>query len=63
MFFLEARFYQTARSHVTVVCITALFPFIISYNYHIRRTTSVVYWSEFLATDPEARVRFPALTN
>jgi hypothetical protein len=21
----------------------------------------VVYWSEFLATDPEARVRFPAL--
>jgi hypothetical protein len=22
---------------------------------------SVVYWSEFLATDPEARVRFPAL--
>jgi hypothetical protein len=24
-------------------------------------TASVVYWSEFLATDPEARVRFPAL--
>jgi hypothetical protein len=24
-------------------------------------TSSVVYWSEFLATDPEARVRFPAL--
>jgi hypothetical protein len=23
-------------------------------------TASVVYWSEFLATDPEARVRFPA---
>jgi hypothetical protein len=22
---------------------------------------SVVWWSEFLATDPEARVRFPAL--
>jgi hypothetical protein len=21
----------------------------------------VVYWSEFLATDPEARVRFPVL--
>jgi hypothetical protein len=21
----------------------------------------VVYWSEFLATDPEARVRFPGL--
>jgi hypothetical protein len=24
-------------------------------------TASVVEWSEFLATDPEARVRFPAL--
>jgi hypothetical protein len=24
-------------------------------------TASVVSWSEFLATDPEARVRFPAL--
>jgi hypothetical protein len=24
-------------------------------------TASVVYWSEFLATDPEARVRFSAL--
>jgi hypothetical protein len=24
-------------------------------------TASVVYWSEFLATDPVARVRFPAL--
>jgi hypothetical protein len=24
---------------------------------------SVVWWSEFLATDPEARVRFPALPD
>jgi hypothetical protein len=24
-------------------------------------TSSVVWWSEFLATDPETRVRFPAL--
>jgi hypothetical protein len=24
-------------------------------------TASVVWWSEFMATDPEARVRFPAL--
>jgi hypothetical protein len=24
-------------------------------------TASVVQWSEFLATDPEARVQFPAL--
>jgi hypothetical protein len=24
-------------------------------------TASVVTWSEFLATDPEARIRFPAL--
>jgi hypothetical protein len=26
-------------------------------------TASVVQWSEFLATDPEARVRFPALPD
>jgi hypothetical protein len=25
------------------------------------QTASVVWWPEFLATDPEARVRFPAL--
>jgi hypothetical protein len=30
----------------------------ISYD---KGTASVVQWSEFLATDPEARVRFPAL--
>jgi hypothetical protein len=27
----------------------------------INSTASVVSWAEFLATDPEARVRFPAL--
>jgi hypothetical protein len=36
-----------------------------SYRINIRKclmlTASVVYCSEFLATDPEARVRFPAL--
>jgi hypothetical protein len=26
-------------------------------------TASVVWWSECLATDPEARVRFPALPD
>jgi hypothetical protein len=26
-------------------------------------TTTVGYWSEFLATDPEVRVQFPALPN
>jgi hypothetical protein len=26
-------------------------------------TASVAWWSEFLATDPEARVRFPALPD
>jgi hypothetical protein len=30
---------------------------------HITTTASVVYWSEFLATDPEVRVRFPALPD
>jgi hypothetical protein len=29
-------------------------------NWH-KPTAPVVQWSEFLATDPEARVRFPAL--
>jgi hypothetical protein len=28
-----------------------------------RETASVVQWSEFLATDPEVRVRFPALPD
>jgi hypothetical protein len=28
---------------------------------YVNLTASVVYWTEFLATDPEARVRFPAL--
>jgi hypothetical protein len=29
----------------------------------VKLTTSVVQWSEFLATDPEVRVRFPALPD
>jgi hypothetical protein len=29
----------------------------------VSRTATVVYWSEFLATDPEARVRFPTLQD
>jgi hypothetical protein len=29
--------------------------------FYIQPTASVVWWSEFLAADPEARVRFPAL--
>jgi hypothetical protein len=33
----------------------------ILYTYGAYMTASVVKWSEFLATDPEARVRFPAL--
>jgi hypothetical protein len=31
--------------------------------YMFRMTASVVYWSEFLAIDPEVRVRFPALPD
>jgi hypothetical protein len=31
--------------------------------FYLLLTASVVEWSEFLATDPEARVRFPALTE
>jgi hypothetical protein len=30
---------------------------------YIKLTASVVYWSVFLATDPEVRVRFPALPD
>jgi hypothetical protein len=33
------------------------------YSYGLLVTASVVEWSEFLATDPEARVRFPALPD
>jgi hypothetical protein len=36
-----------------------IYAFLILYIY----TASVVKWSEFLATDPEARVRFPALPD
>jgi hypothetical protein len=36
-----------------------LYLFIVLYGLFV--TASVVQWSEFLATDPEARVRFPAL--
>jgi hypothetical protein len=32
-----------------------------SFRCEFKTAASVVYWSEFLATDPEARVRFPAL--
>jgi hypothetical protein len=35
-----------------------------SFNILIQKlTASVVYWSELLATDPEIRVRFPALSD
>jgi hypothetical protein len=36
--------------------------FVFHYVYH-SQTTSVVWWSEFLATDPEVWVRFPALPD
>jgi hypothetical protein len=29
----------------------------------VRETDSVVRWSDFLATDPDVRVRFPALSD
>jgi hypothetical protein len=34
---------------------------VIKYIWELFMTASVVWWSEFLATDLEARVRFPAL--
>jgi hypothetical protein len=36
--------------------------FIYQHSLYIQ-TASVVYWSEFLATAPEVRVRFPALRD
>jgi hypothetical protein len=30
---------------------------------YVCKTVSVVWWSEFLATDPKARVPFPAITR
>jgi hypothetical protein len=43
------------------------YPFIaVSQLFHIigsPSTTSVVWWSEFLATDPEVRIPFPALPD
>jgi hypothetical protein len=38
---------------LSIVCNSALLGLLL--------TAPVVQWSEFLATDPEARVRFPAL--
>jgi hypothetical protein len=32
-------------------------------RYRLLETASVVWWSGFLATDPEVRVRFPALPD
>jgi hypothetical protein len=42
-------------------CIVLISLFHIYICYRLMLTASVVWWSEFLATDPEARVRFPAL--
>jgi hypothetical protein len=40
--------------------------FVSKLNFHNQidfLTASVVYWSEFQATDPEVRLRFPALPH
>jgi hypothetical protein len=34
-----------------------------SFSTQMLQTASVVYWAEFLATDPEVLVRFPALPD
>jgi hypothetical protein len=38
-------------------------PWLFYVRFVLDETASVVYSSEFLATDPEARVRFPALPD
>jgi hypothetical protein len=51
-----SHYFRANYSHVRYFIITSEFG-----NLYSLRTASVVQWSEFLATDPEARVRFPAL--
>jgi hypothetical protein len=46
----EGRGFETRFGHYIFFSIYPIFP-----------TASVALWSEFLATDPEARVGFPAL--
>jgi hypothetical protein len=47
--------FKTAPSNFETILSHLLKPAVIIW------TASVVEWSEFLATDPEARVRFPSL--
>jgi ABC-type transporter Mla MlaB component len=49
------------KCHIAVRCLCRLLASDLFAQYQVNMTASVVYWSEFLATDPEARVRFPAL--
>jgi hypothetical protein len=54
------------RSFVRKISFQVIFLFketLINFASEHLRTASVVQWSEFLATDPEVRVRFPALPN
>jgi hypothetical protein len=44
-----------------VFCLSVVWYFVT--YVHLCFSASVVYWSEFLATDPEIRVRFPALAD
>jgi hypothetical protein len=47
------------KTYSHILCSNIMFTIFANYLSHI----SVVYWPEFLATDPEVRVRFPALPD
>jgi hypothetical protein len=48
------------NAHLSMIILIYVYSAIISF---LLLTTSVVWWSELLATDPEVRVRFPALPD
>jgi hypothetical protein len=54
-----------ANINLTFTTISLAFLSCKQQTYDLRDTggVSVVYWSEFLATDPEVQVRFPALPD
>jgi hypothetical protein len=56
-------YYKKLQHQIGSTCIAILKPqfYHLFFVYGHIVTASVVQWLEFLATDPEARVRFPAL--
>jgi hypothetical protein len=62
---MDQGMYKPSSLHVTLIvtCSSVLASFNIKVDVRHKWIASVVYWLEFLATDPEVRVRFPALPD